>query len=53
MTGKFPINCPKCQRKITVDAKQLGKIITCPGCKSTIHLDDTQLKKDLKNLFRK
>jgi predicted Zn finger-like uncharacterized protein len=47
--AEFSIDCPNCNKKITVRADQVGKSVACPHCKETIELKDNGFTKNLHN----
>lgn len=45
----FDINCPNCNRKLTIKPKQVGSTITCRYCHSEITLEDKNFKSGIKS----
>ena len=38
--AEFEIDCPNCNKGITVRVDQVGQLVTCPHCKTKIDLKD-------------
>ena len=45
----FDIDCPHCNKKITIKADQVGSTVTCRYCKNKITLKDSGFKSGIKS----
>lgn len=43
------IDCPHCDKEITISSKQAGSTITCPFCNNLITLKDDGFSDGIKN----